>query len=281
MVKRLKQIIINVLLIYVFCPAVCGVLGGCTVDLSGFFISGDLDKRLEKKDNFIFLSDEDLSPSFGSEYSFIVLADIHIENGNAWGFENMADIIAGNSEIKFIAVLGDITQSGYAEDLEKFREIAGTFNVPCYPVIGNHDIYFGNWSVWNEIIGSTSYRVDAADTTLFILDSANSFFGRQQLDWLEKEISKTDGRVFIFTHSPLFVTGPAEMQQMTDLRERARIVSMLRGKCDIIFSGHSHARYTYEINNTEYIVIEDFKNNKVYCFVTVNKNGVSREFKKL
>ncbi|MDR0503829.1 MAG: metallophosphoesterase [Treponema sp.] len=275
MVKYLTLIFFNILLIAAF--SLCG----CTIDTLGFFVSNDLDIRLKEKNNFRFLSSGDLTPSFGNEYSFIVLADTHIEDADAWGFENMEGLLAGNNEIKFVVVLGDITQSGRRQDIEKFMEITETFNVPCYPVIGNHDIYFDSWSVWQELIGSTMYKIDGADTTLFILDSANSFFGRQQLDWLEEEIKKTSGRIFVFTHSPLFVGSPVEMQQVTATAERARIVSILRNKCSIMFMGHAHSRYIFETNNVKFIAIEDFRSKKIYCIVSVNGTEVNYEFRRL
>ena len=153
--------------------------------------------------------------------------------------------------------------------------------MPYYPVIGNHDIYFRTWDAWKKKIGSTNYRIDCGGATLLILDSANSFIGKDQLDWLERELKTTEGRVFVFTHSPPFVTGPADMQQITDTKERARLVSILHNKCDIIFAGHSHKYYYNKIGNTEYVALEDFRHSKKYCIVTVTPTGVSFEVIKL
>jgi len=257
------------------------IISGCNIDFLGAIISTDLDERLAERDNFKFLTGSNRAPSFGQEYSFIVLTDTHIEDGNAWGLEELADIIADNSKIKFVVVLGDITQYGGMQDLEKFIEIARSFPIPCYPVIGNHDIYFGNWTVWNDRIGSTNYTIRGDGTTLFILDTANSLFGKQQLDRLETEIKETQGRIFVFTHSPLFVKGPVDIQQITDTNERARIISILRNKCDIMFTGHSHKRVINEAGNVRYINIEDFKSTKVYCLVSVTASDVTYTFEEL
>jgi len=253
-------------------------LSGCNVDLLGLFGSTDLDKRLIDCDNFRFLTASDRNPSFDDEYSFIVLADTHIEDGNAHGLEKLKDIIDNNNEIKFAVIVGDITQYGSAKDINKFIEIAGSLGVPCYPVIGNHDIYFGNWTEWKNLIGSSRYKINGGSTTLFILDTANAFFGKAQLDWLEKEIKKTQGRVFVFSHSNLSMIGFDAVQQLTDTRERARIASILRNRCDAMFTGHLHKRSMSEQGNVKYISLDGYVKNRAYCLVSVKTSGISYKF---
>jgi predicted phosphodiesterase len=275
MVKVQLKVFFLFLLSGIFC-----FLSACNVDFLGFFYSSNLDERLAERDNFKFLTDAQRSLSFGDEYSFIVVSDTHIEDGNAFGLEALADVIADN-EIKFVVFLGDITQYGSEKDINKFIDISASFNVPCYPVIGNHDVYFGNWHIWKNLIGSTRYRIDGGGTTLFILDSANAFFGKEQLDWLQKELKNTSGRVFVFTHSNLFVNDPTDIQQLSDMNERARITSMLKNKCDIMFMGHSHERRFNKAGNVQYINIEDFHGTGVYCIVSVTSAGVTYTFEKL
>jgi len=256
---------------------------GCNVDLLGVFGSNDLNVRLREKNNLKFLNDRSWTtlPSLGNEYSFIVLVDTHIEDGKAWGLEKLADVISANNEIKFAVIVGDITQYGAARDIRKFIEIADSLGVPCYPVIGNHDIYFDNWSVWKNLIGSTRYRIDGDNTTLIVIDSANAFFGRDQIDWLQRELKSAGPRVFVFSHTNLFVENPLEVHQFTDTKERARIASILRNRCDAMFMGHLHKRNVRDVGNVKYISIEDYRKERVYCLVSVNAGGVSYKFEKL
>jgi len=255
----------------------------CDVDTSGLFSSTDLDERLRERNNSKFINSRDLSPlTLGDEYSFIVIADIHMESGNAYGLENIKTVIEDNPQIKFAVFCGDITHRGAEQELKKFIEIAGNLPIHSYPVIGNHDVFFNNWSAWKKLIGSTNYRVNADSAALFILDSANGFLGKEQLDWLENELrSAANGRVFIFSHHNLFVSSSGNFQQLADTKERARIISMLSGKCDIMFTGHSHDRLEKKAGNTLYINIEDWTRSKTYCLVSVTKSGVTYEFKKL
>jgi len=254
-------------------------LSGCNNDILGLFGSTDLDKRWQERNTFNFLSSADMNIATGETYSFIVLNDTHINNGDAHGLEKLKDIM--DSDVKFVVFNGDITQSGKQKDIEKFIMIARSLGVPCYPVVGNHDIYFGNWPVWKDLIGSTCYRINGGDATLLMLDSANAYFGSEQLDWLEDELNKANGRVFVFSHVNLFGKSPVEIQQFTDIRERARITSLLKGRCDAMFMGHAHQRIINELGGVQYITIEDYRNNEVYCQVWVSKDYVRWEFKTL
>jgi predicted phosphodiesterase len=279
MVMTLRKYFFLVFLLCIF------LLSGCDVvlhlDFSGLFSSTELDTRWKAHNTFNFLSSDDRNITLDDTYSFIVVTDTHINNGDAGKLEKLKDVIKNDSDIKFAVITGDVTNDGKRENIEKFIQIAWTLGVPCYPVIGNHDLFFGNWTVWEELIGSTCYRINCGSATLLILDSANSYLGAKQLDWLEDELKKTGERVFVFSHVNFFVESPVEVAHFTDARERAGFISLLKGRCDMIFSGHSHKRHVTEIGGIKIINIEDFRDNAVYCQVWVSKDRVRYEFKKI
>jgi len=279
MVKSISKIFVLIFFLFFACL----IISCDYVDLLGLFGSNDLSERLNEKDNFQYLSDLERNTTYTADFSFIVLTDTHVESGDITDLRKIENVIAGDSSIKFVVILGDITQNGAEEDMKAVTGFFRSLPVPCYPVIGNHDIYFGNWSVWKSYIGSTRYRVNGGDVTLFILDSANAFIGNAQVDWLERELSSATGKVFVFTHSDFFVQDKIKIQQTYDLAERARIMSILRndGKCKNVFMGHSHERVEKEFGGIKYVSIEDYKSQLVYCLVKVTSSGVSYEFKSL
>ncbi|MDR2494153.1 MAG: metallophosphoesterase [Spirochaetaceae bacterium] len=258
-------------------------LQGCDIDILGVFASSDLDDRLKYRNTFRFILPEERSLLLaGSSYSFIVLTDTHIENGNAFGLDRLREVVASDPAVRFVAVLGDITQNGRAEDLETFINTVRSFQVPCYPVIGNHDIYHNNWPVWRDLVGSTSYKIEIETggnrDALLILDSANAFFGSSQIGWLDAELEAARGRVFVFTHTNLFTESITDLQTITDLRERARILSVLEGRCAALFTGHAHKRISKTLGGVKYLTLEDFKSTGTYCSVTVTPAGIGYTF---
>ena len=257
---------------------ICIFLVSCDNDFVGLFNATSLEDRLKERNNFTYLESnaDALSPSFGDAYSFIVVSDTHFLNGNSNGFEGFKEMLAIDGSIQFIIILGDITQGGYREDVQKFIEMSHYMGIPVYPVIGNHDIYFWNWDNWKEIIGSTRYRIDDdGNTTLLILDSANGYLGKEQLDWLENQIKTAKSNVFVFTHFHLFIDSPINITPLTEKRERARLLSILKGRCDIMFMGHVHKYTNVEIGGVKYITLPAFVENKGFIHVSVNNNRIS------
>ena len=83
------------------------------------------------------------------------------------------------------------------------------------------------------------------------------------------------------SHVNLFVESVAGLQQFTNVKERSRVTSILKGKCDVMFMGHTHRRSIKKIGGVNYITVEDHRYKSIYCQVWVTKDEVRWEFKKL
>jgi predicted phosphodiesterase len=256
-------------------------LVSCELDVAGFVNSLDLTERLDSCDTFHFVKTAWRNLTLPNDYNFIVTTDNHIIGRDAHGLENLKTKL-GTAE--FVVMLGDITQSGTQTEVNRFVEIANELGVPCYPTIGNHDIFFNNWPVWRDTIGSTRYRIDSNNTTLLFLDTANAFLGEEQIDWLKNELKTEKQNIFVFSHDNLFSDAlPVVWQQrFTHNIERAEFVSILvNGNSDAYFSGHIHKRIINTIRNTNFITIEAFITTQNYCRVYVNNGNISWDFEHL
>jgi hypothetical protein len=286
------------------CAVAAGILSflclaSCDVDLFGLFGSDDSSEREKYWDKFVYVQERGQTTPlvFDNAYSFIVLTDTHVFDAGADADEKLSRLgacINNQSQYipagctlddKFIVITGDITQTGGRASLEKVLRICDSFDIPFYPVIGNHDVWFGNFSVWRDLIGSTVYRINASNTMLLMIDSANATFGAKQLSWLQNQLnSKRTGQVncFIFMHSNFF-NGAFEdnVSQFMDFREIARALSIIDGKAGIVFSGHSHDRLLNSTAATIYQNIEDFNSNGVFVRVFVKNGEVSYHFDKI
>lgn len=115
------------------------------------------------------------------EWSFIVINDLHVGRDyldyDGLGYD---DVGAGENyylterlkkavqwvndncnakKIKFVAVLGDISENGQFSEMKKAREILDGLQIPYFPVIGNHDV----WSRYNYVKDSRTGVIERSD----------------------------------------------------------------------------------------------------------------------
>jgi predicted phosphodiesterase len=76
-------------------------------------------------------------------------------------------------------------------------------------------------------------------------------------------------------------SSPPDVEQTTDIWERARVMALLKGRCDTVFMGHLHKRLVREYGGVAYVMLEDYSGNGTCCRVRVTKDGVFREFEKI
>ncbi|MDR1788025.1 MAG: metallophosphoesterase [Treponema sp.] len=264
--------------------AVCLLLLSCNADLGGFFASTDLDERLAARDTFVFLSGDDLRLTLPDEYTFILISDTHITADDTKGLERIESQLIESD--RFIVVTGDITDTGSEAELRAFLEIFGSLPIPCFPVIGNHDLFFGNWSVWRKLIGSATYRAGSADssTDIIVLDSASAFFGASQLEWLRGQLRGSKRHTLIFTHCPLYLDGTLKYEQITDWKdplERAKFMAIAAGSCEAFFAGHIHIRTDVSLGGLRFVTIEDYSAGRAFARVSVDHSGLHWQFLRL
>jgi predicted phosphodiesterase len=250
------------------------VLAAVTLASCAIEYYDDYDSRFEWRNEFRFVTNFDPLSGAGDDYEFIVVSDTHIDT-NANEFAWIKNHIGA---ARFIAVTGDVTGDGKREQIRQFINAANGFSVPCYPILGNHDIYEDRGRPWRELIGSSTYRIDSGSTTLFFLDNANGYFGYDQLEWLEKGLKSARQHVFVFAHENFFTTSTEDAEQTTDMRERALVLSLLRGHCEAMFMGHLHKRNITEYGGTHYIMLENFDAEQMFCRVRVRNGGISWTF---
>lgn len=256
-------------------PAACAalaaalVLVSCPVDYYD-----DFESRFDWHNEFRFVTNFDPLAGAGDDYEFIVVSDTHIDT-SATEFAWIKNHLGA---AKFVVVTGDVTGDGTPGQIRQFIGAANSLGVPCYPILGNHDIYEDKARPWRELIGSSTYRVDSGNTSLFLLDNANGYFGADQLDWLEDGLGSARRHIFVFAHENFFTTATEDAEQITDLRERALVLSLLRGRCEAVFMGHLHKRLINEYGGTRYIMLENFDADEMFCRVRVTNAGISWTF---
>jgi len=176
---------------------------------------------------------------------------------------------ATEKELDFIIQLGDFCRP-YEYNLE-FMSIWNSFPGKKYHVIGNHDMDGGFTreevvEYWNS--EGRYYSFDCKGFHFIVLDGNDQdpspnrpggysrFFGREQLDWLEKDLDNTELPCLVFSHQGMdndlggIHNGTESRLVLERANERAG-----RQKVQLVFSGHHHQDYYNNINGIHYIQI--------------------------
>lgn len=141
---------------------------------------------------------------------------------------------------------------------------------PVYHVIGNHDTDYG--FTFDQVVAfmkmkAPYYSFDAKGYHIVVLNGNDrpagdtsrwpSYIGREQLEWLEKDLHATRLPVLVFCHQGMDVNVPGGMTHASRVRvvlERANTLAGFQ-KVQVVFSGHHHQDYHNTINGIHYLQI--------------------------
>ncbi|WP_420568266.1 phosphodiesterase [Thalassovita sp.] len=191
---------------------------------------------------------------------FIHLTDTHVIGGDrllyganpARRLARAVDSInAEHADSAFVVLTGDMTHWGDAEAYAAFRTQIMRLAMPVHLMVGNHDDteafarYFPNAP--RDENGFVQYAFDTDQGRVICLDtrSPGTHAGRfcaARRDWLNSQLSLTDGPLLLFMHHPPFAVGLSAMDQimMQDAEEFYAILAPHAHRVRHLFFGHLH-----------------------------------------
>lgn len=141
-------------------------------------------------------------------------------------------------------------------------------NDPCFPTIGNHDVYFDCAKWYKEHFHTSTYTVTVKTVggfkDLFIfLDSGNGTHGKRQMDWLEEKLSHRDeyrncvviSHCWLFRTSYNYTTTPAANLPLDE--QYAFMDLMSRSNVSLVVMGHFHMREQRQFNGITYVMTDN------------------------
>ncbi|MBZ5486983.1 metallophosphoesterase [Halomonas aquamarina] len=150
-----------------------------------------------------------------------------------------------------VVISGDLADGGTEEDYRQIRELLEPLPMPVLAVPGNHDRREAMRCVLGERLAGLQEgeflhsRVDMSGVTLLGLDSVVA--GRpegalcgKRLDWLERELEKTQPLVFLVMHHPPFSTGNPHWDAYSLIEGRERFTAIIDASPKRILCGHIH-----------------------------------------
>ena len=187
----------------------------------------------------------------------------------------------------FSLLVGDLAnesgEAGFrrAEASMRFNDKTQAKDDPCFPVIGNHDVYFDCAKYYKQYFHTSTYTVTVKTMGGFkdlyiLLDSGNGTHGQRQLEWLEEQLEhRAEYRhCFIISHNWLFrtsynyTTTPAANLPLDE--QYAFMDLMSRCNVEMVIMGHFHAREQRQFGGVQYVMTDNLNDGGTPSYLVVN-----------
>lgn len=258
------------------------------IDLAGLVINrSDTEERVNDWLNYNIQNGEPVFDNVPDNYRVYATSDSHYADRDSIAPQGEKDrvyrfVTAERNDPRaiFSILNGDLANQG-GEAPYKMIDAALEYNAatqlkndPCFPTIGNHDVYYDCAGWFKQHYHTSTYSVVVKtvgghkDLFLF-LDSANGTHGKAQLSWLKEKLShRSDYRnCVVISHSWIFrtaynyTTTPAanlpedEQYDFMDL--------MSENNVSLVVMGHFHEREYRSFNGVTYVMSDNLNETEL------------------
>lgn len=155
-----------------------------------------------------------------------------------------------HADAEALFITGDLSDWGETADYELLKELIAPLDMPVHLAIGNHDDRDAMRNAFPELADENGFLQNVHELSLghaIVLDSWGpethaGHFCQQRASWLEEQLSKLPGPVWIFMHHNPVPTGVAPMDEimLLDAERFKRVLGPHYHKIAHIFHGHCH-----------------------------------------
>ena len=246
------------------------------LDVRSIVATDTVDNRFEENKRY----DKQVPPSLSnpSKFSFLAVADLHYykENrGDFGGIERLRQQLG----FEFVVVAGDVTQSGLEKQFKMVEEDLERLQVPCYFIVGNHDIENNGNRLFGKYFGEYIFSFDVGDTTFIFLDSGNGVLGAKQKHWYEGVLKRSNSNVIVFSHyhihftkllaNPVDYPYPEERYYLLNVNDESNV--------DYYVSGHLHQYNMAKIRGVNYITLDTMQNDNFAMLFTIENKEITNQ----
>ena len=245
---------------------VFGLIAGavaCTrgnLDIAGLFCnqSPDVNKRFAKSQEYNETHPAVTYSSLSEDYRMFVCTDIHIDSVTTELDVFVNAVLADTDHCPAVLFLGDL-QNAYGNLPLFIKHVQPLVDSPTdepMMVVGNHDLYYGQWSEFTKYFGTASYYFyvttpSGAKDIFICMDSASAVMGLAQRQWAEKILrNNADCRhKVICTHTHFFKRDGSQGHTSNYPLEETHVLCSMFANCgvDMVMTGHDHS-----VENTIY-----------------------------
>ncbi|WP_164842757.1 PQQ-binding-like beta-propeller repeat protein [Actinoplanes solisilvae] len=184
--------------------------------------------------------------SDGDRFSWANVADPHV---NAQLPDQVREINSTGTDLRFIAVSGDLTNDASQGQFDTYRRSVQQSAVGVWPAVGNHE-YAGGSAYADKIenyrknVGPEWYSFNYGNRHFVVLENNGSAPFEEELQWLKDDLAasvpltkKNPIELVVLTHQPMNVPfgSPSEYDAFGDVLEKYR--------AQLILVGHEHSNH--------------------------------------
>ena len=280
----------------IFATAAMILMTGCNrLDVLGMVI--DRSDTEERVADWLDYNNQNRMPiieNVPDEYRIYSTSDSHYSDRDDFELQGPKDrlykyvtIERNDPDAIFSLLVGDLAnesgEAGYrrVETSLRFNEETQAKNDPCFPVIGNHDVYYDCAKFYKQYFHTSTYTltvrtVGGYQDLYILLDSGNGTHGKRQLDWLEEQLEHREDyrHCFVISHNWLFrtsynyTTTPAA--NLPQDEQYAFMDLMSRSNVDIVLMGHFHMREQRQFGDVQYVMTDNLNDGGKPSYLVVN-----------
>ena len=229
--------------------------------------------------------------SVPDEYTFYSCSDSHVNDNND-RLTAYITVERNDPEAVFSILAGDLAnESGerpytLCEEAMRFDPSVQADNDPCFPIIGNHDVYFDCAEYFKKHFHTSTYTLTVNTLggfkDLFVfLDSGNGTHGKRQMEWLEEQLERRGEYryCFVISHNWMFrttynyTTTPAA--NLPEDEQYAFMDMMSRNNVNMVIMGHFHYRDAKMIYGVPYVMTDNLNDSSTTPSYLVVRCGSS------
>jgi serine/threonine-protein phosphatase CPPED1 len=155
----------------------------------------------------------------------------------------------------FLIHTGDLVSNGTKEEWLNFRSLMKDFNLPFYPVPGNHEIRSGRISNYLQYSGvpTTHYSFDRGAVHFTFVDSSAGSLLDSEFAYLDGDLAASQAPVkMVFVHHPPF--DPAGSTHVMTMGRDKFMQIVKQRDAKYVFAGHIHCYEEAERDGVKYII---------------------------
>ena len=189
---------------------------------------------------------DDLSD--GDTFSWANIADPHV---NAQLPDQIREINSTGTDLRFIAVSGDLTNDASQGQFDTYRRGTQQSGVGVWPAVGNHEyasgsVYADRIDNYRKNVGPEWYSFNYGNRHFVVLENNGSAPFDEEINWLKDDLAASvpldddptnDIELVVLTHQPMNVPfgSPSEYDAFGDVLEKY--------KAQLILVGHEHSNH--------------------------------------